>query len=119
MDSYHSSRTKPLYRATQIVWFIMTIVQVLLGMRFLLTLMAANPGAWFSAFIYRITDVLIFPFAHVFANSALGISNIEWNTLLAMFVYWILALGIIRIFFMGKSVSTPEAASKLNNQEKI
>jgi hypothetical protein len=34
-----------------------------------------------------------------------------------MVVYWILALGIIRIFFMAKTVSTPEAAQKLEKEE--
>ena len=35
-----------------------------------------------------------------------------------MFVYWIIALGIIELFLMSKTVSTPEAAVKLNAQEK-
>jgi hypothetical protein len=35
-----------------------------------------------------------------------------------MLVYWLIALGIIKLFLMGKSVSTPEAAVKLDNQDK-
>jgi hypothetical protein len=35
-----------------------------------------------------------------------------------MFVYWALAFAIIKLFLMGKTVSTPEAAVKLNAQEK-
>jgi hypothetical protein len=35
-----------------------------------------------------------------------------------MFVYWIVATGIIKLFVMGKTVSTPEAAVKLDNEEK-
>ena len=41
-------------------------------------------------------------------------SILEWTTLLAMLVYWIVALGIIKLFLMGKTVSTPEAAAKLD-----
>jgi hypothetical protein len=44
-------------------------------------------------------------------------SIFEWSTLLAMLVYWVIAIGIIRLFLMGKSVSTPEAAVKLEEQE--
>jgi len=34
-----------------------------------------------------------------------------------MFVYWVVAIGIIKIFYMSKSVSTPEAAAKLDDEE--
>ena len=34
-----------------------------------------------------------------------------------MFVYWVFAYGIIRLFLMGNTVSTPEAAVKLDAQE--
>ena len=45
-------------------------------------------------------------------------SVFEWTTLLAMFVYWVIAFGIIKLFLMGKTVSTPEAAAKMDSQEK-
>jgi len=35
-----------------------------------------------------------------------------------MLVYWLVAMGIIRLFLMSKTVSTPEAAAKLDKQEK-
>ena len=34
-----------------------------------------------------------------------------------MLVYWMIALGIVRLFLMGKTVSTPEAAVELKRQE--
>jgi hypothetical protein len=57
------------------------------------------------------------PFATVFhASTALG-SVFEWTTILAGFIYWLIAYGIINLFFMGLDVSTPEAAAKLREQE--
>jgi hypothetical protein len=35
-----------------------------------------------------------------------------------MFVYWIVAIAIINLFLIGKTVSTPEAAEKLDRQER-
>jgi hypothetical protein len=35
-----------------------------------------------------------------------------------MFVYWVIAFGIIKLLFMGKTVSTPEAAAKLDKEDK-
>ncbi|TSD02597.1 MAG: Uncharacterized protein Athens071416_614, partial [Parcubacteria group bacterium Athens0714_16] len=54
----------------------------------------------------------------VFNVSRVSGSVFEWTTLLAMFVYWIIAIGIIKLFLMGKTVSTSEAAVKLDEQEK-
>lgn len=118
MDSYNSKTTKPLYRGTQIVWYVLGLIEALLAFRFVLKLLAANPGAGFSSFIYNISYPFATPFLNVFHVTKIEGSIFEWTTLLAMFVYWLIALGIIKLFFMSKSVSTPEAAAKLDNQEK-
>ncbi|HEY4518118.1 MAG TPA: YggT family protein [Candidatus Paceibacterota bacterium] len=118
MDSFNSPTTKPLYRGTQIVWYILSIVEVLLAFRFALKLLAANPAAGFSSFIYGITYVFAAPFISVFRITYVEGSIFEWTTLLAMLVYWVVALGIIKLFMMSKAVSTPEAAVKLENADK-
>lgn len=118
MDSFISPRTKPLYRGTQIVWYILGLVEVLLAFRFVLKLLGANPAAGFSSFIYGVTYIFAAPFLNVFRITHVAGSTFEWTTLLAMLVYWIVALGIIKVFLISKDVSTPEAAVKLNEQEK-
>lgn len=117
-SSFSSPRTKPIYRGTQIVWYILGIMEVLLAFRFVLKLLAANPAAGFSNFIYGVTYIFAAPFLSVFRMTRVEGSIFEWTTLLAMFVYWMIAFGIIKLFLMGKTVSTPEAAVKLNEQEK-
>lgn len=117
MDSYNSPTTKPLYRGTQVVWYILGFIEILLLFRVFLKLFAANSGAGFSKFIYGITHIFAAPFINVFRITYVDGSIFEWTTLLAMFVYWIVALGIIKMFLMSKTVSTPEAAVKMNNQE--
>ena len=117
MDSFNSSTTKPLYRATQIVWYILSIIEVLLAFRFVMKLLGANPDAGFTSFIYGSTYVFAVPFLNVFDKTYVAGSTFEWTTLLAMFVYWVIAMGIIKMFLMSKTVSTGEAAEKLNEQE--
>lgn len=117
MDSYNSSSTKSLYRGTQIVWYILGLIEALLAFRFVLKLLAANPSAGFSQFIYGVTYPFAAPFINVFRMTKVDGSIFEWTTLLAMFVYWLVAMGIIRLFLMSKTVSTPEAAAKLDKQE--
>jgi len=119
MDSRIAPSTKPLYRGTQIVWYILGLIEVLLAFRFILKLLGANPGAGFSKLIYSLSYVFSAPFLAVFQRTQVTAGSVfEWSTILAMVVYWIVAIGIIRLFLMGKSVSTPEAAEKLESQEK-
>jgi len=117
MNSSHNSQTtKPLYRGIQIVWYILGFIEVLLLFRFVFKFLGANPNAIFSSFIYQTTSLFTSPFTSVFRVNYLEGSIFEWTTLLAMFVYWIIATGIIKLFLMGKTVSTHEAAVKLDNQ---
>ncbi|CAN5464176.1 hypothetical protein BH10BAC1_BH10BAC1_19120 [soil metagenome] len=118
-SSYTSSSTKPLYRGTQVVWYIFGIVEVLLIFRFVLKLLGANPSAGFSKFIYGATYIFAAPFLAVFQKTQVIGSIIEWSTLLAMLVYWIIAMGIIKFLFMSKTVSTPEAAAKMDKKEDL
>lgn len=106
--------SRPLYRGAQIVWYILFLVQGLLAIRFVMKLLQANPDAIFTSFIYTVSDVFVYPFVAVFQNAAVASSVFEWTTLLAMLVYWLLAIAIIKLFVMGKPVSTAEADHRLS-----
>ncbi|MDP3994000.1 MAG: YggT family protein [bacterium] len=118
MDSYNSPTTKPLFRGTQIVWYIAGLLEVLLAFRFVLKLLGANASAGFTSFIYGITQPLAAPFLSVFKITRVEGSVFEWTTVLALLVYWLIAIAIAKLLVMGKTVSTPEAASKLDDQDK-
>jgi hypothetical protein len=118
MDSFNSPRTKPLYRGTQVVWYVLGVLEALLLIRFALKLLGANAGAGFTSLIYGVTYPFAAPFLGVFKASRIVEGSVfEWTTLLAMLVYWLLAIAIIKLFLMGRSVSTPEAAIKMDEQE--
>ena len=118
MDSYNSPTTKPLYRGTQIVWYILGILEALLAFRLILKLLAANPTAGFSKFIYSVSYPFAAPFLNVFNATKIEGNIFEWTTLLAMLVYALIAWGLVKMFSMSKTVSTPEAAAKLDEKEK-
>ena len=117
-SSYSSSSTKPLYRGTQVVWYILGLLEALLAFRFVLKLLAANSSAGFSSFIYITSYPFATPFLNVFSATKVEGSVFEWTTLLAMLVYLLIAWGIVKLFFMSKTVSTPEAAAKLDKEDK-
>lgn len=118
MDSSNSPTTKPLLKGTQIVWYILGLLEALLAFRFVLKLMGANPTAGFTSFIYAVTWPFTAPFLAVFSKTTVLGSIFEWTTLLAMIVYYLIAFAIVRLFLMSKTVSTPEAAEKLDKQDK-
>ena len=100
------------------MWYVLSILEILLAFRFVLKLMGANPLAGFTSFIYGVTYVFTAPFLSVFRITHIAGSIFEWTTLLAMLVYALVAWGIVKLLFMGKTVSTPEAAEKMNEEEK-
>ncbi len=117
MDSYNSPTTKPLFKGTQVVWYLLSILEAFLAFRFFFKLTEANSGAWFTHFIYSVTWPFTAPFLAVFPRTIVEGSIFEWTTLLAMLVYWMVGIAIIRLFLMSRTVSTPEAAEKLNAQQ--
>ncbi|KND47481.1 MAG: hypothetical protein AB199_03565 [Parcubacteria bacterium C7867-004] len=117
MDSYVAPSTKPLYRGTQIVWYILGLIEALLAFRFVLKLLGANPGAGFTNLIYSVTYPFVAPFLSVFRITQVSGSVLEWTTLLAMVVYWLVALGILKALVMSRAVSTPQAAAKLEAKD--
>ena len=117
MDSYNSPTTKPLFRGTQVVWYLCALLEIILAFRFFLRLAGANPGAGFSQFVYAISWPFAQPFITVF-NPTVGEGKVfEWTTILAMFVYLLIAWGIAALLSMSRTVSTPEAARKLDEKK--
>lgn len=118
MDSYNSPTTKPLYRGTQVVWYLLGLLEAFLAVRFVLKLLGADSAAGFTNFIYSATAFLVAPFLSVFHISRVQGNIFEWTTLLAMLVYWFIAWAIIKLLVMSRTMSTPEAAAKLNKEDK-
>lgn len=84
-------------RVAQILWIILGVVEILLGLRFVLKLIAANSEAGFAVFIYGITKLFIAPFELLVGTPTVGNSVLEVTTLIAMGVYALLVLVIVRI----------------------
>ncbi len=118
-ESLPTQRLRPLYRITQVVWYVLAIMELLLAMRFFLKLFAANPTAGFTKFIYTATWLFAGPFTYVFGASQVQGNVFEWSTLLAMVVYLGIAWMIVKALIMSKPVSTKEADEKLPEQGKL
>jgi hypothetical protein len=82
---------------SQIIWFVAGVILLLLGFRFVLSLLGANTSNGFAQFIYNTSHPFVTPFFGLFHynNIQYGVSRFEVYTLVAMAVYaavaWILS----------------------------
>jgi len=95
------------WRAGQIVYTIGGIVAVLIAIRIILELFAANPKAGFSNLIYTITAPLVAPFQGVFPTPQSHGSILDLAAVLAIIVYGLLTWGIARLFELIRRRSMP------------
>ncbi len=92
-----AERRLGLFQVTRIVWSILVLLEVLLGLRFMLKLIAANPGSGFAAFMYGITGPFIAPFAGLVGTPTSGGVILEVTTLIAMAIYALIFWGVVRV----------------------
>lgn len=92
------------FTAERIVYYILGIIEVLLGFRLVFKLLGANPDSGFVSFIYEKSQVLLAPFTAIFrAETAPGIETtavLEPSTIIAMVVYTLIAWGIVKLFIV-------------------
>ena len=94
------AENRPIFSFIRLIWALLWIVEAILALRFILRLIAANPAAGFTDFIYRVSQPLVAPFVNIVRNSvATGSTGgvVEWFTIIAMIVYWLLAWAIVRL----------------------
>ena len=111
-----STQNVIMSRVNQLLWLITTVIEILIGLRIVLKLVAANPINGFADFIYNVTFVFVAPFATLLQNPAFGTNGaiLELTSLIAMLVYFIVALvlvSLIRILLRdtsSRSVKTVE-----------
>ena len=88
------------FKLTELVWLAFGVLEGLIGLRILLRLLAANPGNLFATFIYGVTDLFVFPFQGLTAQPAAEGYVLEIPSIIAMFVYALLAWTIARLIWV-------------------
>jgi hypothetical protein len=99
---YHDTnqeRANIRYWATAIVYFLLGLLEVVLGLRWLFRLLGANPDNNFINFLYSVSHPFVAPFNGIFNDQALGHQGgvFEFSTLIAMLVYALIAWGIVAL----------------------
>jgi uncharacterized protein YggT (Ycf19 family) len=88
------------FRATQVIWLCLGLLEAALGLRVLLKLMGANADNPFASLLYNVTGAFLAPFAGLTGTPAAGGMVLEVSTLIAMLVYALLAWVLERIVWV-------------------
>lgn len=87
-------------------------------MRLFLKLFSANTNVTFTQIVYNVSGFFLAPFRSIFGSAKVlpetG-SVFEFDIIVAVIVYWIIAIAIIRLFGMGRKVTVAEAHDDLEN----
>lgn len=111
------TRNVVVSRVNMLIWLVTLVVIGFISLRFVLELIAANPGSGFVDFVYGLTNFFVVPFSGIVRPSALANGGfVDIGSLFAIVVYTLLAWAVtslIRILFTSSSkvrnVSTVES----------
>ncbi|MGH7577839.1 MAG: YggT family protein [Longimicrobiales bacterium] len=91
-------------RLIQLVNYLFYLLYGLLGLRFVLGLLGARPGAGFVELVYRLTEPFYRPFAGIVSEPTIGERAIDVPLIIAFVAYVILhaaVRGLLRLFLSG------------------
>jgi YggT family protein len=102
-----------------IVYFIFGFIEVILGLRFVLRLLGANPDAGFVQLVYSIAAPFMAPFEAVFATPQVEGAVFDWSVLLAIAVYALIAWGIASLVRAMTPRSSAGTVEQVEHVEQI
>lgn len=96
----YAARREQTIKLQKAIYLLFGILEGLLGIRFVLGLLGANPAAGFAQFIYGITGPFIAPFVGLFGQPRFEGSVFEFNALVAILVYALIAWVLVKIVWL-------------------
>lgn len=108
-------KKKTIFRTYQIIWYIVAVIEILLGFRMVLKALGANQDSGFTTLVYALSNPLALPFSGILPIPVSGSSVFEWSTIIAALVYLLIAYGLVHLMQMIKPVTPHEVEQKVDN----
>ena len=100
----------PLLLLTSLVNVIVGAAELLLGLRFILELFAANQATPFVAWIYSSSHTLLEPFRGIFPTEAIGGGSVfDFSTLFAILIYALIGYFLTSVLVWSDTTSAHRA----------
>lgn len=92
-----TSQTSGVVIAQRVIWFFAGFIIVMLALRVLLLLLAANQGNFFVDFVYALGGFFAAPFVGIFGSPSYGEFFFDTASVVAIVVYALLAWGLAKL----------------------
>lgn len=96
-EDKEATRRLNINRFVQAIWMAFGILEALLGLRFFLMLIAANPNSPFARLVYDFTNLFMWPFAGLTSSPSAGGMVLEIPAIIAMIIYALIAWVLVSI----------------------
>ncbi|MFZ0546186.1 MAG: hypothetical protein WAM60_12145 [Candidatus Promineifilaceae bacterium] len=88
------------FKATQLIWLGLVMLEALIALRIGLKLIGANPENPFAAFTFGLSHIFLFPFEGLIGSPASGGFVLELSSFIAIVVYALLAWAFERLVWL-------------------
>ena len=88
------------FKATQLIWLLFGILEVLIALRIGLKLIGANGDSPIVSVIYGFTNLFLFPFTSLIGSPSSGGMVLELSSLFAMLIYGLVAWAVTRTIWL-------------------
>src|SRR5512141_2663261 len=88
------------FKATQLIWLLLGILEALIALRIGLKLIGANPDSPIVALIYGVTGLFLFPFSGLVGSPTAGNLVLELSSMFAMLIYAPIAWAVERMVWL-------------------
>lgn len=88
------------FKVTQWIYLVFGLVEGMIGIRFLLKFLGANPEAPVSTVIYGLTEPLLAPLNGMFPAYSLGVGELEPHATIAFLMYGLLGWAFGQIVWL-------------------
>jgi hypothetical protein len=95
-----AERRMTIFQVTRLIWTLLAVLEIMLGLRFLLKLMGANAASGFGGLVYGSTALFVAPFTGLLSFWSSGAMVLEVTTLVAMAIYALVFWGGVRVLGM-------------------
>ena len=89
-----------VYKVVQFAWLLFGALEGLIAIRMALKLIGANPNSWFTALVYQLSDLFLWPFQGITLNPSFGNFVLEITSVIALLVYALVGWGIVRLIWV-------------------
>src|SRR5512145_2581176 len=88
------------FKASQLIWLFLGILEAFIALRILLKLIGANPDSSIVALIYGFTYLFLFPFEGMTATPSAGGMVLELSSFFAMGIYALIGWAVERVVWL-------------------